>query len=302
MNLIIDNGGTKAIWTLADKTNVVEQFTTNGIYPHHATDEEMLTYISAGKGRLSRPVTEIFFYSTGSKLLSQRLRIAGLFRQVYEHAMNIEADTDLLAAARALCGRKPGIACILGTGSNSCLYDGERILQNAGGLGFILGDEGSGALIGLTVVKAYLNRTLPEDLREPLEAGFGLTFESAIQNVYQRGGPNKYLASFAPFAHKFRSHPFIEAHLREQFQSFFRLSVLHYPNYEQLPVHFLGSIANHFFKELQEAALELGIHIRSLNKDPMPGLVHYHAKKNLPVPLTGRQNALKILHHKKCGT
>ena len=283
MNLIIDNGGTKAIWILADETNVVEQFTAPGIYPHHATDEEMLTYIHEGKERLSHPVTDIFFYSTGSKLLSQRLRIAGLFRRGFENVTNIEADTDLLAAARALCGREPGIACILGTGSNSCLYDGEKILQNAGGLGFILGDEGSGALIGMKVVKAYLNGMLPADLRQPLEEEFGLTFEGAIQNVYQRGGPNKYLASFAPFAHKFRKRPFIAAILREQFQSFFRLSVLHYPNYDQFPIHILGSIANHFNEELQEAAVGLGIRIRSLNKDPMPGLVRYHAKKNLPV-------------------
>ena len=283
MNLIIDNGGTKAIWTLADETNVVEQFTTPGIYPHHATDEQMLKYISEGKERLPYPVTEVFFYSTGSKLEAQRLRIAGLFRKVFEQATNIEADTDLLAAARALCGRDPGIACILGTGSNSCLYDGDRIIKNAGGLGFILGDEGSGALIGRRILTAYLNATLPEDLHRPLEEEHNLTFETAIQNVYQRGGPNKYLASFAPFAHKFRTHPFVANLLREEFQTFFRLSVLHYPGYDTLPIHFLGSIANYFSDELQGAARELGIHIRSLNKDPMPGLVRYHAKKNLPV-------------------
>ncbi len=283
MNLIIDNGGTKAIWVVANNSEIVQRFNTAGIYPHHAKDEEFSAYIEEAKKEIHHPVSKVFFYSTGSKLASQRDRINGLFAMAFGQEVQVEADTDLLAAARALCRTEPGIACILGTGSNSCLYDGNQILQNLGGLGFILGDEGSGAAIGKTLIKAYLDNFLPQELRTQMEERFGLTVENIIQNVYQNPGPNKYLATFARFAHDHRSHPFIAQILSEQFTKFFDLSVKVYPGYSDLPIHFLGSIANHFSEALKAAAGMAGVTIESFNQDPIPGLVQFHAKKNLPV-------------------
>lgn len=283
MNLIIDNGGTKAIWTIADQTEMIQTFNMPGIYPPHSSDENFTNYLESGKKLMNTPVDAIFFYSTGCKLLSQRLTLKRLFEKSFPAAINIEIDTDLLAAARSLCGKSPGIACILGTGSNTCLYDGHQITQNLGGLGYIMGDEGSGALIGKSILKAYVDKLLPFDLTIVLEKEYNLSVDSILHNVYKEQGPNKYLATFAPFALKYRLHPFVKSLLHQQFISFFEKTVMAYPGFQGLPIHCLGSIAVYFEQELKQAAASLEINVMSFKQDPMPGLIEFHAKKNLPI-------------------
>ena len=276
MDLIIDNGGTKAIWILTEGSEIVDNFTTSGIYPPLSKDEAIINYFLTGKERYQSFVDRVFFYSTGCRPSRQKERVGGLLRNVFT-SNQIEVQTDVLAAARALCGRKPGIACIMGTGSNSCLYDGKAVLSNQGGYGFILGDEGSGAALGKQILQHFIYNTLPDHLKKTLEESFKLTVEEILLRVYQNDKPNKYLASFAPFIHQYRSDPFILSLLKSQFQLFFERCVIVYPEYQQYPVHFLGSIAHYFKEELRHAAKQYDIQLESFSRDPMPGLVKYHA-------------------------
>ncbi len=276
MNLIVDNGGTKALWTVAEREVIREQFTTPGIYPFHATDEDLLAYFETAKARINNPFSKVFYYSTGCSLAEQRERLVKLIHNSSLSANTVEVNTDILAAARALCGHDPGIACILGTGSNSCLYDGRAVVKNQGGLGYILGDEGSGAAMGKELLKSYLDETLPQEIREAFDARFHLTTGKILEQVYRKPEANKYLATFAPFIREHRQHLFLHQLLLNQFTNFFLKYVLVYPNFYQFSVRFLGSIARYFADELKEAARQFGIAIDQFSTDPMPGLVLYH--------------------------
>ena len=277
MNLIIDNGGTKAIWTVANHTNIVEQFTTQGIYPFHTNDESFLSYLEEAKNNIKQPISKIYFYSTGCSLEEQQIRLNRIFKHAFVDINDVEVATDLLGAARALCGKSPGIACIMGTGSNSCLYDGEQIVENRGGLGFILGDEGSGASIGLELIKRYLHGSLSKEMELELEQEYNINRGILLHNVYQKPYANKYLGSFSPFVSKYKDFPELSKMLNHQFTTFILKYILSYPNYKALPVHTLGSIAYYFSDELKRAAFSLGIEIKSFSVNPMPGLVAYHA-------------------------
>ncbi len=279
MNLIIDNGGTKAIWVFVDEKRIVKQFTTAGIYPPLADDDSLLNYFQSGNEQHEYPLSDIYFYSTGCRPEPQKDRLKKLIRSSFLINGNVSVATDVLAAARALCGHQAGIACIMGTGSNSCLYDGERVTQNRGGYGFILGDEGSGAVLGKQLVQHYLYQTLPTRLLEELIREYSLSVEEILLNVYQNKAPNKYLASFAPFIFKHKEDAFIAQILDEQFKTFFQRCVMVYDNYQQLPIHFLGSIAFHFKEEIKRAADDLSLRLQSVIQDPVPGLVEFHGEK-----------------------
>ena len=277
MNLIVDNGGTKATWTISKGNEVLKQFTTPGIYPFHVNDDGFIEYIQRAKQEITHPIHHIYFYSTGCSLLSQRQRIARLFEFVYATALSVEVDTDLLAAARALCGHYPGIACIMGTGSNSCSYDGVKVTRNLGGFGFILGDEGSGAVMGKRLIQSYLGGLLPNELKKKFESEYPIDKADILQNVYQKPQANKYLASFAPFLHRHKSHPFFESIILTQFGSFIQKYVMAYDQYERLPLHFIGSISIYFGDELRRAATGYGVQVHSCVQSPMEGLVKYHS-------------------------
>ncbi len=277
MNLIVDNGGTKAIWTIAQSNNIIEEFTTSGIYPFHSDDETFQSYLEVAKAQISQPISRIYFYSTGCSLQEQKVRLNHIFKRTFLDSEDVEVATDLLGAARAMCGRGPGIACIMGTGSNSCLYDGNTILSNRGGLGYILGDEGSGALIGLNLIKKFLHKSLPKMMLEELAEEYKVDRNTLLNKVYQEPYANKYLASFAPFAHKYRSYPGIKSMLDHQFNTFFLKYILTYRNHTEFPVHFLGSIAYFFSEELERVAGSFGLCVKSFSVNPMPGLVAFHA-------------------------
>ena len=277
MNLIIDNGGTKAIWVLADNQAVLEQFTTTGIYPLLSDDDAIQAYIQEGNQQHQSSIDQVYFYSTGCRPAEQKMRLTHLLEDSFSATGRVEVQTDVLAAARALCGHEPGIACIMGTGSNSCLYDGSQIVSNRGGYGFILGDEGSGAVLGKILLQHYSNQTLPEHLIEALNQAYQLKVEDVIMQVYTKDKPNKYLAKFGPFLHEHRKDPFIAKLIQEQFTEFFEKCVIVYSDHKKLPIHFLGSIAHYFQEELRQTANKFGLTIKTIIKDPMPGLVRYHA-------------------------
>ena len=192
-------------------------------------------------------------------------------------AVKVEVASDLLAAARAVCGRKPGIACILGTGSNSCYYDGENVVQNVSPLGYILGDEGSGAVLGKLLVGDVLKKQLPQHLCDKFMKEYDLDYTTIITSVYRKPAANRFLAQFAPFLERNIDEPSIHNIVLRSFTDFFTRNVASYPGYKELPCNFVGSIALCEKAVLQEAAQALGITIGTVIKDPMEGLVKYHS-------------------------
>jgi N-acetylglucosamine kinase-like BadF-type ATPase len=180
-----------------------------------------------------------------------------------------------LGAARALCGHEEGIACVLGTGSNSCLYDGKEIISNIPPLGYILGDEGSSAVLGRRLVGDCLKNQLPEAIRDEFLTEYQLTQEIILEKVYRQPLANRFLASLTPFLSKHREVPEVHKLLVESFTDFFVRNVKQYRR-PWLPIHFVGSIANAFAAELKEAAESLGMELGTIMQSPMEGLVRYH--------------------------
>ncbi|MGB3777504.1 MAG: N-acetylglucosamine kinase, partial [Tunicatimonas sp.] len=182
--------------------------------------------------------------------------------------------------ARALCGHEPGIACILGTGANSCLYDGQTIIDNVPPLGYVLGDEGSGSHIGKELLNRYLKRDMPEPLRRQFAKRYAPTTETVLDHVYRQPQANTYLASFARFAFHHLKHPYIMRMVYEGFQQFFEKNVRPYENYQQQKIHFTGSTAFYYSNVLRQVANDLEFSVQNIVESPIAGLTLYHQQKN----------------------
>lgn len=219
------------------------------------------------------PLQRIHFYGAGctpEKSIIVEEALKTLFPQT-----SIEVKSDLLGAARALCGIHKGIACILGTGSNSCYYDGKQILHNVSPLGYILGDEGSGAVLGKRLVGDCLKNQLPTNICKAFLETFGLTPAGIIDKVYRQPQANRFLASLTPFLSAHREVPQIHDLLVSCFMDFFRRNVMQYP-YIDTPIHFVGSIAWHFKEEVKEAADTLNLQTGKFIQSPIEELRKYH--------------------------
>lgn len=278
MNLIIDSGATKANWTLANRQEIQLQIHTQGLHPLLMTDENLRVLSEEARQQGINKADHIFYYGTGCKVESSRQRLGAILQQVFPEAGRVEVDTDLMGAARALCQRAPGVACILGTGSNSCLFDGENITQNRGGYGFILGDEGSGAAMGKDLMADFLNKQIPVHLHEKLIEKYQLTSTEVIESTYRRPAPSRYLASFAPFLLEHIKENYVLQLLEKQISTFLKRYVLAYEGCHQVPIHFTGSIAWHFKPFVEKALQQLDLQKGTFLPEPMPGLVKYHEK------------------------
>lgn len=275
MILIADSGSTKTDWCLADQGKTIERFTTSGINPYFQNAEEITAVIRNDfDTRLaSHPIDEIFFYGAGCANPEKNSIVEGVLRQFRDVPVHIQSD--LLGVARSLCGHAPGIACILGTGSNSCFYDGNKIIENISPLGFILGDEGSGAYLGKILVGDLLKKQLPHDLSEKFYRETGLDTPAILERVYRQPFPNRFLASLSPFLLQHIEEPEIYDLVYNGFQEFFTRNVMLY-DYEDRDIHFVGSIAFHYKEVLRHAAENLGLYLGSVEISPMEGLVRYH--------------------------
>lgn len=275
--LIADSGSTKTDWCLCDEGTPVLAVQTQGINPYHQTEEaigqvlaeELLPQLTPLPTCLS-----VIFYGSGCANDTACSRVKEAIQKVLA-TDDIIIHSDLLGAARALCGHDEGIACVLGTGSNSCLYDGKDIIANVPPLGYILGDEGSSAVLGRRLVGDCLKNQLPEAVRSEFLAEYNLTQETILEKVYRQPLANRFLASLTPFLSKHREVPEVHTLLVESFVDFFVRNVKQYRR-PWLPIHFVGSIANAFNAELKEAAESLGMELGCILKSPMEGLVKYH--------------------------
>ena len=285
MHLIADSGSTKTDWCLCNKGSVILNIQTQGINPYHQTEEaieevlreELLPQLTRESRLTAHSSTSIVFYGSGCANATACNRIKeALFKVLATE--NVTVHSDLLGAARALCGHEEGIACVLGTGSNSCLYNGKEIIANTPPLGYILGDEGSSAVLGRRLVGDCLKNQLPEALRDEFLAEYQLTQEIILEKVYRQPLANRFLASLTPFLSKHKEVPEVHKLLVESFVDFFVRNVKQYRR-PWLPIHCVGSIANAFSAEHKVAAESLGMELGTIMQSPMEGLVKYHGSE-----------------------
>ncbi|MCD8388042.1 MAG: ATPase [Bacteroidales bacterium] len=286
MILIADCGSTKIDWCVADysvsNNPIVKRFETCGMNAVLLTPEEMRERISQEMlpqldTDLANKITDVYFYGAGCISPAVCGNVADAIRHSLPNA-KVEVATDLLGAARALCGRRRGVACILGTGSNSCYYDGEKIARNVSPLGYILGDEGSGAVLGKLLVGNVLKGQLPDDLCEAFLKQYDLDNLSIIDRVYRKPQPNRFLASLSPFIKQNIDRPEMHQMAVEAFRAFFKRNLDNYKTEapEGCKANFIGSIAHHYRDVLSEAAKDSGWEIGIIEKSPMDGLIEYH--------------------------
>lgn len=290
MIVIADSGSTKTDWTLiGDNGQVLGQCSSAGMNPYHLTDEEMGAIVVDVQTSLfsSRilPLESLFFYGSGCTE-EQIPRVKALLSKYFVTAKDINIYSDLVGAARALLGRKPGVACILGTGSNSCLYDGKDIIANTPPLGYVLGDEGSGAVLGIRLLNALYKGRLPMEVKEVFERETGLTMAEVVRRVYREPQANRFLSSLSLFVGRHLDMPSLRELVVENFRDFLCKNVKPYMNImpgnvestasDGLCVCFVGSMACHYEDQLREAARLESLTLGTVVKSPMEGLIRYH--------------------------
>lgn len=290
MILIADSGSTKTDWTLLNGDSVVRTCSTLGTNPVHQTDDAISAVFAEARQALdvagNVDKLRVMFYGAGC-IAEQTERMRRLLTEVLLHSAPAESHdslasrsrvavySDLLAACHALCGHQEGVACILGTGSNSCLYDGEQVVANTPPLGYILGDEGSGAVLGKNFLNALFKGRLPESMKWEFLDAYGLTYADVIRRVYREPMANRFLASFSPFIHDHLHVETVRQLVIDNFRAFLHRNVRPYGR-PDLPVHAIGSLAYHYRVELEAAAAQEGFSLGAIEKSPINGLLSYY--------------------------
>ncbi len=277
MKLIADAGSTKTDWCLLNMNGDVQRKSTSGINPVYQDEQEITVIFEKEFSIGKQDIDAIYFYGAGciNEYFSNKIRrsLGSFFR-----CENIDVYTDMMGAARALCGHEEGIACILGTGSNSCYYDGRDIQANVSPLGYIIGDEGSGAVLGKKFIADLMKNQLSERIKELFYSQYVLQPHEIIQRIYKEPFPNRFLAQFTRFIHEHIHEPALSGIVKSSFIEFFERNIKQYPESSRLPVHFSGSIAFYFSSLLKEAASQTGFTIGKIISSPMEGLMRFHSE------------------------
>lgn len=278
MYIIADSGSTKVDWRAVNEYGSVKGLTTAGINPVFMSEAEISEIITDKLKTLpAEEVTDIFFYGAGIVSDVQKGKVVNCLKAIFP-AAKCEAASDMLAAARGLFGGKAGIACIIGTGSNSCLYDGREILDNVPAGGYILGDEAGGAYFGRRLLSDFIKGLLPAALEQEFTKRYDLDYPTIVEKVYRCDKPNSYLASFATFLHDFRNHPYVTGLVKSGFEEFLLRNVTHY-DYKTYEVSFVGSIAFYFKDILEKCIVAAGMKPGRIVRTPMDGLIEYHKNR-----------------------
>lgn len=271
MILVADSGSTKTHWRSSGYN-----FSSAGFNPYFwSTDaiaRELRSIVNPAK---IQDITHVFFYGAGCSTLKNRNIVGLALKQIFRKA-KIEVQHDLLGAARALWGNEEGLSLILGTGSNTCFYDGKKITEQRGGNGFILSDEGSGANLGKELLSRYLSDDLPEAIHKKLTQRFKLSSQKIIAGTYKKEHPNKFLSSFVPFIHKYRKDEVISQIIAQSFDQLFVRHITKYKNFRKLHCRCVGSVAYFFRSELIASAKRHQAHIGLIMKEPADALLKYH--------------------------
>ncbi|WPP49406.1 N-acetylglucosamine kinase [Catalinimonas niigatensis] len=276
MILIADSGSTKTDWRVIDEAGKISQAKTVGLNPYLETKEKIAAVLREELyPQLNTSIHEVHFYGAGCTTPSACALISEAIKTVFQE-VKVAVNSDLLGAARALCGTEAGIACILGTGSNTCLYDGKEIIDNIPPMGYIIGDEGSGSNIGKELINRYFRRELPPGIKEKLEKRFDMSKESVLENVMRQPYPNRYMAGFAKFVFQNLKEPYLMQMVYSILANFFDKTIAHYDNYQQYKIHFTGSIAFYFGNLLRQVANDKGLRVFNILESPIAGLTLYH--------------------------
>lgn len=276
MILIADSGSTKTDWCAVEHGEILERIFTKGMNPFFQSEEEMREEIAENlRPKLpGKALTAVYFYGAGCT--PEKIpQVLSAIKAELDVDGPIEVASDMLGAARGLCGSEAGIACILGTGSNSCYYNGQEIVANVSPLGFILGDEGSGAVLGKLLVGSLLKNQLTPGLKEKFLDQFGLTPAEIIERVYRRPFPNRFLAGLSPFLAQNLADESVQALVKDAFLAFLKRNVMQY-DYRHCKVGCIGSVAYYYKEQLLAAAKELGVEMGTIIQSPMEGLIKYH--------------------------
>ena len=275
MQLIADSGSTKVDWRAIKDDGSIVEISTEGINPVFITPEEIVKILSQKLLPVIGPgVKNVYFYGAGVVSPQLIAILSESFKKVFPESETFAAS-DVLAAARALCGHNPGIACIMGTGSNSCFYDGENIAKNVRAGGFILGDEASGGVLGKKLISDFIKGLLPAHIQAEFDKRYDLDYMKVVEKVYKQPMPSRFLASFAPFINEFIADPYMENLVNTSFDEFFKRNISQY-DYKNHTVNFVGSIAYYFKDKLVAAAEKNGMKVGRVLKTPIEGLVEYH--------------------------
>lgn len=281
MIAIVDSGSTKSSWVFVDKSLKQYEYKTVGFNPYYQNSEEI--YLAIANDLLAQilskePITDIYFYGAGCERDSQKEIVAEGLQKAFP-STNVTIDHDMLAAARSLFGNTGGIACIAGTGANTCCYDGNKIIENIYSPGLALGDEGSGGFLGKMLARDYLRKALPEYLMEEFEKYTPDRKEDILDKVYKKPFPNRYLASLAPFVIQHQKDPYMFQMAYENFQGLFDKCIQRYEKHKILPIRFIGSVAAHLSPILKKVAEDKGLKIDKVVANPMEGMIKFHLQK-----------------------
>jgi glucosamine kinase len=276
MILIADSGSTKTAWKLIENSGEIKNILTSGFNPFFRTEEAIFQEVEKFLlPETGTAIQQIYFYGAGIVNAEKGDIIRRALNRIYTEA-TIETHSDILGAARALFGNQAGIACILGTGSNVCLYDGEKITEGISPMGFILGDEGSGAVMGRKLLGDYFKEVMPSHLREEFTKKYNLSRDEALNRVYRSEKPNHFLAQFIPFLSEHSDSAYCQEFVQLNFMEFFERNVCKLPNYTTYPIGFIGSVAWYFSRILNNTASYFGFEQTTIIKDPIDGLEKYY--------------------------
>ncbi len=278
IKLIADSGATKAEWCLL-KGKKKKILLTQGISPFLMTTEQISSLLRKElKPKLAKEsIKEIYFYGTGCSSPHNIKSVKNALKETFPSAIKIKVDHDMMGAAKALCGHEKGVACILGTGSNSCYFNGRRIVKNSPGLGYVLGDEGSGAYLGRKVIQHFLYNTFDEELQARFISKYKTDRVEILDNVYRKPLPNRYMASFALFLAENRGHYMVENIIEDSFNDFFFNHLYKFRESWLYPIHFTGGVAYAFRDVLKSMCHAYELQCGRILKNPMQGLIEYHS-------------------------
>ncbi len=281
MILIADGGSTKVDWILLNNGELIQEIRSSGLNPSVLDTEnlksklENLTEFDSYKDK----VIQVYFYGAGCGSVLARERLQGVLQSFFSKATVVEVQEDTYAAVYATTAGEPCIVSIIGTGSNSCYYDGEKIHDISTSLGYTIMDEASGNYFGKQLLQDYFYNRMPENIKNKFEHEFNLDVDFIKENLYRKERPNRYLATFAKFIRPFKHEDYMITMLKKGFDLFFENKILTHPKHDELPIHFVGSIAHYYNDILLEVATSRSLKIGKIVQRPILGLIEYH--KNL---------------------
>ncbi|WP_423147406.1 N-acetylglucosamine kinase [Rubrolithibacter danxiaensis] len=282
MILVADSGSSKTDWILQLPDAQGLEFSTKGINPFFLGEKEITKIIHNSKeiSKYALDVKEVHFFGSGCTSPDRRETVSNALSGIFKNAF-IDVENDILGRAYATCGKQKGLVCILGTGSHLAFYDGEKVHQSKQGLGYILGDEGSGTYFGKKLITSFLYDTMPKELKKEFDEFYKIDKETIIKNVYQKPSPNIYLSGFARFLSKNKNHPYVQDLLYNGFEEFIATNSAIFSEYKNFPCHFVGSIAFYFQAVLTEVCKKHRISVGKVLTHPIKELYNFISEQEL---------------------